>query len=76
MAIVGYFGCTYETYNGGGPVAARGRTVLRIPAFGLPTHHDESTPRCMHGVRVSAAWAVRSVCCFAAFLLQVTLAES
>lgn len=73
------FGCTYEMYNGG-PVAARGRTVLRIPAFGLPTHHDDSNPRCMHGMQVFAAWAVRSVCCFPNCCFpaspQVTLGES
>ena len=56
---------TYETYNGG-RVAARGRTVLRITAFGLSTQHDDPAPRCMRGVQGFLAQAVRSVGSFPA----------
>lgn len=65
VAII-YHRRAYEMSNGG-PVAARGRMVLRITAFGLPTHHCDSAPHYLRGVQVFAAWTVRSVCCFPCF---------
>ena len=63
-----HLGRTNEMYNGG-PVAARGRTVLRITPFGISIHHGDSAPLCMRDVQVSRlgrSGPVRSVCCLPA----------